>query len=64
MLIDYARDVVGMPCKGQRGGVHVGWTRDAEKAEKMRAAGARVETAPQSDGVGYEVSFGVGAEAA
>jgi hypothetical protein len=66
LLIDYARDVVGMPLKGLKSGVHIGWTLDREKAERMRSAGASVAVAPQpreESGVGYEVSFRVGKEA-
>ena len=66
LLIDYARDVVGLPLRGlYTGRLHVGYTGSQEKAERMREAGARVVSNRNtwSEIEGYEVSFPVGAEA-
>jgi len=56
-LIVYAREVVGLPMKGLRNGVHIGWTTDKEKAEKMRLAGAVVQHDTDWSNDGYDISF-------
>src|SRR5579864_5722164 len=38
LLIDYARNEVGMPIRGVHNGYHVGWTIDREKADAMTDA--------------------------
>ena len=58
--LDYARNEVGVRMGSLHGGRHIGWTTDADKADRLRAAGAVVTTvAPMSSGgtTGYEVSF-------
>lgn len=63
MLLDYARDEVGMPVRGFHIGRHVGWTTDPAKADLMREAGATVTGYAHAGWAGgWEVSFAPGAE--
>lgn len=65
LLLDYARDVVGMPLRGIHQGENVGWTTSEEKRDAMVAAGARCSSALQTGGlIGYEIHFPIGSEAA
>lgn len=58
LLLDYARNEVGLPMRGLAQGAHIGWTTDAMKAELMALAGARRQAIHN----GYDISFAVGAE--
>lgn len=69
LLIDYARETVGLPMGSVFLNQHFGWTTDAEKAAAMQAAGASVTNTPSLDRRpearkfdGFEVSFQIGAE--
>jgi len=64
LMIDYARNVVGMPTRGLHMGKHVGWTTDKEKHDLMVSVGAdcRIVDAESGRVIGYEVSFSPGAE--
>lgn len=42
LLLDYARNDVGLRMGGLHGGRHIGYTTDEEKANAMRDAGASV----------------------
>ena len=59
LLIDYARDVIGLPMRGMHHGRHVGWTTDRVKAERAREAGANISYYESNDPrfCGWEVSF-------
>ena len=69
LLIDYAREVVGLPMRALFLHRHYGWTTDRTRAELMREAGAHVEAVPSADQRpearrfdGWEISFAVGRE--
>lgn len=69
LLIDYARNEVGLPMKGIHQSSHCGWTTDRAKADLMRSAGARVQSAPSLDQRpearrfdGWDISFPIGSE--
>jgi hypothetical protein len=68
LLLDYARNEVGVACKAFHH-QHLGWTTDASKADLMRKAGAGVKEVPSSDKRpegrkfdGFEITFFPGAE--
>ncbi len=58
LLLDYARETVGLPMRGLHLGAHIGWTTNEEKAEKMALAGARRQRIHN----GWDISFAVDAE--
>lgn len=62
LLLEHARETVGLPVRAVAFGLNIGWTTDAEKAEQMREAGAKVEEVTTMSGrlLGYEVSFAIG----
>lgn len=63
LLLDYARSI-GAQMGSLHAGRHIGWTTDEQKAELLRARGARVMPGCNSVGPrGWELSFEVGAEA-
>lgn len=69
LLIDFAREEVGLPMDGMMFNRHIGWTTDGDKAETMRKAGANVQWHPSLDKRdearkfdGWDISFLVGSE--
>lgn len=64
LLLDYARDVVGMPTRAIYKGLNIGWTTDETKRDAMVAAGATCSTSRATSGrvIGFEISFPIGTE--
>jgi hypothetical protein len=70
LLLDYARNEVGLPMRGLHAGRHIGWTTDEAKADRMVDAGATVVRGGHADRQeaipvqvpGWEISFAVGSE--
>ena len=58
-LIEYARDELAMPMRGRMMGAAIGYTTDADKAERLRRHGARVTALPMKFGpyVGFDVAI-------
>lgn len=63
LLVDYARDELGMPMRGLQFGTHIGWTTDGRKRDLLVAAGANSTTVTWAGRtIGYEVTIPVGRE--
>ncbi len=64
LLLDYARDQLGLACRGRHNGRVITWTTSEKKAEEAVSAGANCTTATAHSGrvIGYEISFPVDRE--
>lgn len=64
LLVDFARDEIGLQMGSRIGGLHIGWTTDQAKAEAFVTGGGRMTTITAQSGrlIGYEVSCLVGTE--